>query len=367
MKEFFKSFSPKTKAGYLLWTLVNFILLMLGWSNRGYIFNQNFFPFESHQIATYDLSEFFVYTITPFVLYYAYTIFVGKGKIYNYFRGLKISEKNPKPKVDESEYSTSAYRVKLKKSIGLKITIGGALFIITATLVYLLVKNIAVDNHKQIISSEASNEYLSEIHTYINSQTKQLISFNDFRYEMLNSLQKREQIYNYLKTTAENPSAVRSFKAFEAKVFGNVGKESQIYLIENELLAYFPEWPEKVGGSFHHYSARDNNGYTYEALIYPLPPTFVTEKFHEYYDSFLEGQKQQVNGTILEKDEVEQGDNKVYIYAVQYREPDNTLVIRYTILSVSAGKIYKWSIYGFDKLKVEDKFREEKMYFSLVN
>lgn len=79
VKEFFQSFSAKVKAGYLLWILFHFILMMLGLAKRNYSFNGDFYPLNGFRLRTYDLSEFLIYTITPIVIYYVYTIFSDKG------------------------------------------------------------------------------------------------------------------------------------------------------------------------------------------------------------------------------------------------------------------------------------------------
>lgn len=65
----------------LVWVIVNFILLMLGGGILGINlrgseslrYSSDFFPFgRFFRLSAYDYSEFLIYTVVPFFLYYSY-------------------------------------------------------------------------------------------------------------------------------------------------------------------------------------------------------------------------------------------------------------------------------------------------------
>lgn len=90
MKDFISSIPERTKALYLFWLLVHFILWLLNGMHftmydRGYIDEalKPLFPFnrnnEYFSLDSYDLSDFLVYTLTPFVLYYIVNLYTKKN------------------------------------------------------------------------------------------------------------------------------------------------------------------------------------------------------------------------------------------------------------------------------------------------
>ena len=77
MKDFLTHLSNRFKSIYLLWVVFNFILLMLtgGILNNSRFyggilrFNSDFFPFGD--FSCYDYTEFLIYSIVPFLIYYS--------------------------------------------------------------------------------------------------------------------------------------------------------------------------------------------------------------------------------------------------------------------------------------------------------
>jgi hypothetical protein len=90
MRDFFNKLSNKFKSVYIIWILINFILLMLSGGiitsgfNAPIVINQSFdfFPFGRSfiDISDYDYTEFLVYTIVPFFLYYSYWLWNKKNE-----------------------------------------------------------------------------------------------------------------------------------------------------------------------------------------------------------------------------------------------------------------------------------------------
>lgn len=105
MKNSLKTISNKLKAVYILWAFINFFLLVIGFgSNYNYSiklryfypfvseywsepvfflyvgFNENIFDwfirvFVISAFKFYDFSEFLIYVLFPFIIYYSYHLF----------------------------------------------------------------------------------------------------------------------------------------------------------------------------------------------------------------------------------------------------------------------------------------------------
>ncbi len=64
----------KIIATYIAWAFVNLIIWLMNPGDP-----EDLFPFESHStVRDYDISEFLIYVIGPFVGYFVHKIFTGK-------------------------------------------------------------------------------------------------------------------------------------------------------------------------------------------------------------------------------------------------------------------------------------------------
>ena len=85
-------FSNRFKGFYLLWIVLNVLLLIISeeysWDTEAWYPVDSYFvsyqgkrvyDFDIDPMSTYDLSEFFVYTILLFVLIYSYKLLIDEN------------------------------------------------------------------------------------------------------------------------------------------------------------------------------------------------------------------------------------------------------------------------------------------------
>jgi len=86
MLKYLSSLSNRTKAIYLIWVFINFVLLLIsGNLSENYSFDSDFFPFHNghlkFRLDDFDYSEFIIYALTPIIIYVFIKLWVGENKI----------------------------------------------------------------------------------------------------------------------------------------------------------------------------------------------------------------------------------------------------------------------------------------------